>query len=338
MAESSVPDGMWGTERETRTIIEFDNDSEIICLPTGDSGATIRGYTAHHIIVDEAAYIDDEVFEQALMPMLATTDGKLTLLSTPKGTAGFAYKAFYDRLEDDYFSKQVPSYQSPLVPDDFINNQQEQLSSIAFKQEILGKFVESESSFFSNSVVENAVVENPTTDTSRMFLGVDLARHGDDRSVYITMDSLGNVVQIDSDQDTSLTDSIGRVKHLNDIHEYEKIAVDETAMGGGVVDLLKDDLRRGTVEGVQFTIKTKQSIYNTLKEGLEQEEEDGITIPNHKKLKREMMDLQRSFTAQGKMKIEHPEGGHDDFTDALALAAYACDTGKQPRQTGSIRN
>lgn len=333
MGESAVPTNLWGTERETRTVIEFDNGSEILCLPTGDGGATIRGYTADHIIVDEAAFVEDEVFEQALMPMLATTDGDLTLLSTPYGDTGYLYNAFHDKLEDDYFTEQVPTYQSPLVGDEFVSNQQEQLSNTNFKQEILGQFVESQTTFFQEDQVENAVEPNPDTDNSRMFLGVDLARHGTDRSVYITMDAAGNVAHIASDQDTSLAESIGQVKYLHDMYNYEKIVIDETAMGGGVVDMLKDDLQRGLVEGVKFTISTKQSIYNTLKEKLESGE---VTIPDNKDLKREMLDLRREFTGQGKMKIHHPDGGTDDYCDSLALAAYAYENGNRVRQTSSV--
>lgn len=333
MAESVIPSELWGTERETRTVLEFENGTNLYCLPTGDSGSTIRGYTADYLVVDEAAFIEDEVFEQALMPMLATTDGSMTLLSTPMGDRGFLFNAFNDRLADDYYTKQVPSYRSPLVGDDFVSNQQKQLSNTAFKQEILGKFVENQNSFFPDELVENTVTKNPDMDTSRIFLGVDLARHGDDRSVYTVMDSDFNVVSVDYANDESLTESIGRVKTLNNSYKFDKIAVDSTGLGGGVVDILKDDLNRTDVEGIKFTISSKEDLYNTLREHMEAGE---VTFPSHDMMERELMDMEREFTQQGRQKIFHPEGGTDDFADALCLATYACDTGNVTRQSGMI--
>lgn len=333
MAESIIPSELWGAERETRTIIEFENDAEIVCLPTGDDGATIRGYTADFIIVDEAAQIEDSVYQQALLPMLATTQGDMMLLSTPHGDRGFLYDAFHQNLSEEYFTQQVPTYQSDLVDDDFIANQQKQLSNINFKQEILGKFVESQNAFFEDELVENTVTKNPDTDTSRIFLGADLARHGDDRSVYTVMDSEFNVVSVEPVDDESLTESIGRVKNLNDSYKFDKIAVDSTGLGAGVVDVLKEDIKRTDVEGVKFTISSKEDLYNTLKEKMQSEE---VTIPNNNLMKRELMDIEREFTKAGRQKISHPEGGTDDFADSLALAVHACKSGNVTRQSGMI--
>jgi len=58
-----------------RTVIRFKNASRIVALP--NSPNLLRGYTAHQVICDEAAFFrDDElVFYNVLMPMLSTTDG-----------------------------------------------------------------------------------------------------------------------------------------------------------------------------------------------------------------------------------------------------------------------
>ena len=48
------------------------------------------GFTAHFLIMDEAAAIPDEVYSAAT-PMLAATNGNLWLLSTPQGPRGFFY-------------------------------------------------------------------------------------------------------------------------------------------------------------------------------------------------------------------------------------------------------
>jgi hypothetical protein len=59
-----------------------------VTLP-GDNARTIRGYSAALILMDEAAFINDEPFD-ATVPMLpASPDGWIILMSTPYIAAGF---------------------------------------------------------------------------------------------------------------------------------------------------------------------------------------------------------------------------------------------------------
>lgn len=333
MRDSDIPDQTWGTDRETRTVIEFNNESRILCLPTGNEGNNIRGYTAGMVIVDEAAFIDENVFYQVLLPMLAVTDGKMALLSTPKGSSGFLNDAFNDELEEDFFTKQVATYENPEVGEEFIMNQQKQLDSTTFKQEILGKFVESADSFFEAEIIDRCINndEIPKNSAQRCFLGVDLARHGEDESVYVSIDGKGNVFNVESDAESGLHEAIGHIKHLHDEMQYDRIYIDETALGGGVVDVLKNDLRSYTVKGITFSNKKKQSLYNTLKSKMEAGE---IRLPDNSKLRKQLLDMEYEFTAGGKMKIESPKGGHDDFCDSLALAVWGFEKGGKIRQTG----
>ncbi len=47
--------------RKTRTQLHFTNGSKIVALPCGRKGRTLRGATAHFVIVDEAAFVPEEV-------------------------------------------------------------------------------------------------------------------------------------------------------------------------------------------------------------------------------------------------------------------------------------
>ena len=334
IAGSAIPDDLWGISRQTRTVIEFDNGSRVLCLPAGEDGSNIRGYAADLIIVDEAAFIPDEVFYQALLPMLATTDGTMLLLSTPFGSSGFLYDAFHNDLEEEYFTKRVATYRNPTVSDAFISNQQQQLSSIDFKQEILGQFVESASSFFTAEVIDQAMSLSTRRDSRHCYLGVDPARHGEDKSVFTSIDGNGNVFSVESETDSAITESIGRVMYLHEQFNYRKICIDETSLGGGVVDVLKADMTGRVVEGVTFSSKSKPDLYNTLKANLEQGE---ISLPDHSELRKELLDLEFEFTANKRMKIGHPQGGQDDFCDSLALANHAYDKGGAPRMSGPVQ-
>ena len=332
MNKSNLDDSMWGAIRTTRTEIEFVNGSRILCLPAGDDGSTIRGYTADLIIVDEAAFIPDEVFHQALSPMMAVTDGKMVLLSTPFGASGFLYEAFHGKLSEDWFTERVPTYRNPLVGEKFISEQQDQLSSIDFKQEILGQFEEAANSYFPAQLIDDCVEGSLRRNAKATFLGADIARHGEDSTVLVSMDGNGNVFDIEVTKDKNIIQSVAHIKERDDNLQYDRMAIDETALGGGIVDILKSDLRSHSIEGVTFSIEKKRDIYNNLKTMMEAGK---INLPDHNGLKAQLLDMEYEFTRRGKMKIHAKNERHDDIVDALALCAWAAKQGSRVRQTSS---
>src|SRR3990167_4804258 len=86
---------MTGANRPTKHIIKLKNGSIIYAFPTGLSGYGIRGYTINLLIVDECAFIPDDVFT-AVVPMLAVAKGTIWVLSTPHGKEGYFYRCFTD--------------------------------------------------------------------------------------------------------------------------------------------------------------------------------------------------------------------------------------------------
>ena len=64
--------------------VRLANGSRILSLP--GSEATVRGFSADLLVIDEAARVDDSLYE-AVRPMLAVTGGRLVALSTPWAVA-----------------------------------------------------------------------------------------------------------------------------------------------------------------------------------------------------------------------------------------------------------
>jgi hypothetical protein len=341
MRTSQIPEDQWGVTRSTRTEINFDNGSRIIALPVGRDGSNIRGYGRPNnmIIVDEAAFINDSIFQEVLSPMLAVGNGQFILLSTPFGKKGFLYERFND---PDWYTMQVPTSANPLIDSDFIEEQQKNLTSTQFKQEILGEFVESADSFFTRDELINCAQETVDRTGSTAFLGVDLASTGGDESVYVSIDDDGNVFDIEHTTDKPMTDAMGRIRELDGYYDYNKILVDSTSLGQGTVDQVKEDLGK-KVEGFKFSNEKKQSLYNTLKNELQNANIKFEYIPGKNnlagnKMVNQCLELEYSYTSSGKMRIEHPPGGHDDFSDALALAVWARSQKKFARSDqGSMR-
>jgi hypothetical protein len=90
-------------EEETKLSLMMSNGSRAVVLP-GD-GRTIRGYSSPALILmDEAAFIADEVFDAAIPMLAASPEGRIILMSTPYTTSGFFYALWHnaggwDRVE-----------------------------------------------------------------------------------------------------------------------------------------------------------------------------------------------------------------------------------------------
>ena len=331
--QSEAENDEWGIQRETRTEVNFSNGSRIVCLPLGRDGSNIRGYGADLLIVDEAAYVPEEIFQEVLMPFLAVGENKFVMISTPRGKRGFFWKRYDESQRDEnrYFVQQVPTMSNPKVPDQWIDQQRKNLTPMQFKREIKGEFDENADAYFTEQEVthENVAVGHPVQrETQEAYLGVDLAHTGDDESVYISMDQYGNVFDIEYTSNKELTDAMGRIRELDKYNDYDKILIDQTGLGAGVVDQVKEDLG-GKVEGIKFTLDRKQSIYSNLKNNFQNQTLKFRFEPNAGRdtntMKQQLTALEYEYTSSGKLKIFHPSGEHDDFADALALAAWAKD-------------
>jgi hypothetical protein len=348
MRISEISSTKWGVQKDTRTEIHFGNGSRIVCLPVGRDGSNIRGYGTDLVIVDEAAFVKNEIFQEVLSPMLAVGENEFILLSTPFGKKGFLYNKFND---EKWYKKQVPSSANPLVDDDFIEEQRRQLTATQFKQEILGEFVESSDSFFQRDELMNCAIDEPVKRESDVtFMGVDLAAQGADSSVYVCVDDEGNVFHVENKNGAPMTDAMGRIRELDSYYDFTKIVVDSTGLGEGVVDQVKEDLGR-KVDGFKFTNEKKQSLYNTLKNTFQNGDIRFYHVPGKNdmpgnKMFNQCLELTYSYTSTGKVRIEHPSGGHDDFSDALALAIWArsrktfarpASDGMKPFNLGSLR-
>src|SRR5438876_8051903 len=72
--------------------IRLTNGAEILSLPSGVDGSSLRGYSPDLAVVDEAAFVPDKAIMDALIPSLAVTGGHLALVSTPWGIGSYFYR------------------------------------------------------------------------------------------------------------------------------------------------------------------------------------------------------------------------------------------------------
>ncbi len=86
------------------------NGSCIYALPCSEQ--LLRGFTAHQVLADEAAFFkdDESIFYNILLPMFATTDGTLIASSTPWSQDS----VFYKFNHDPSFSKHIATWRDAV--------------------------------------------------------------------------------------------------------------------------------------------------------------------------------------------------------------------------------
>jgi hypothetical protein len=142
---------------DNRLSLEFENGSRIVALPSSE--ATIRGFSGVTLIIeDEAAFVTDDLYT-ALRPMLATSGGRLVLMSTPFGRRGH----FYDAWSSDDTSwerVEVRASDVPRISTAFLEEERNAIGSWRFRQEYECEFVDTVDSLFTHQQVSAAVTNS----------------------------------------------------------------------------------------------------------------------------------------------------------------------------------
>jgi hypothetical protein len=140
-------------EEDNKLSCTLQNRSRIVSLP-GDP-KTVRGFSAPALIIeDEAAFVADEL-HTALRPMLAVSEGKLILISSPFGRRGHFFDVWtnggpaWERIE-------VKATDCPRISPEFLEQERAALGDWRFRQEFLCEFVETDDQLFGYDLIMGA--------------------------------------------------------------------------------------------------------------------------------------------------------------------------------------
>lgn len=122
----------------------FNNKSRIISLPSSEG--TIRGYSGANLIIeDEASRVDDGLY-MAIRPMLAVSNGRLILMSTPFGKRGHFYQEWSE--SQGWEKIQIDADKCPRISKEFLESEKHSLGEWWFRQEYMCEFMDSVDSAF----------------------------------------------------------------------------------------------------------------------------------------------------------------------------------------------
>ena len=279
----------------------------------------IRGFTFDYAILDEAAFMREEAWGEAIRPTLAVKGKKVLFLSTPKGKNWF-YDLYQLGLSTDYpnyKSYKGSSYDTPFISAEEITDAKKTLAPNIFKQEYLAEFLDDGGTVFTN-ISNNTIPQYPKPN-GVIYCGIDLGRT-DDYTVATFMDNVGNTVDIYRANGKSWNHMIDELSVK--INQYNAVTtIEVNSIGDVIFEQLKSKVK--SIYPFVTTNKSKQEII----EGLILDFNEGnIKIPD-RKLFAPLYDELGYFTYDynpktRSIKYGHPSGLHDDCVISLALANY----------------
>ena len=124
-------------ESELKVILP--NEAEI-CIKGADNEDSLRGAGLNRVILDEYAYFKPHVWEEIVLPMLATTQGQAMFIGTPNG-----YNVMYDlylkgQSDPEWSSWQFKTIEGGFVSEDEIKRLKSNMDGRLYRQEMEGSF------------------------------------------------------------------------------------------------------------------------------------------------------------------------------------------------------
>ena len=124
---------------ESEMSVVFENGAEL-SVKGADNEHNLRGVELTKCVMDEMAYIKPHVWEEIIMPMLATTQGECLFIGTPSG-----YDMMYElyskgQADEEWQSWQFTTLEGGFVPKEEIELAKRTMDEVVFRQEFEGSF------------------------------------------------------------------------------------------------------------------------------------------------------------------------------------------------------
>lgn len=332
----SIPDE-YVVVNKTYKRIEFLFSGGVIEFKSLHTPENLRGAGLDFLIMDEAGFVDEEVFTTVLQPMLLTSDGDALFISSPNGKNWFYkyYKMGLDPENENYESFHFTSYDNPLIKPELIDDIRKTTPTMIFEQEYLAEFADDGGSVFRG--IEKCIrfgfdedklirdtIKLSREDKNTVVFGIDWAQKND-FTVITVLDLQTNSLITYSRLNQIAWEDI-RQEIIDMYNEWQPVYIlaEENNATANIEALQKEGL---PIEGFWTGSKSKPMIINALSVAIEQGD---ISLPDDKTLISELSSFEATYTKAGNVRYSAPSGFHDDIVLSLAIAYNLHDTVMKP--------
>lgn len=337
---------------DSSKLLTLSNGSTIRAVPASDK--QIRGWSIDLLIVDEAAFIEQEIWRAAEPAIIARPGSRVVLCSSPWGAADHFFRALWTRGMAEPGAQLAawhwPSSVSPLVDDALLEEIRQRETPAYFEREYLARWTDAAGAYFTTAELEAATsdewalvdVDDPEAVAAcgSVVGGVDWGMRNDANALTVIGD-LGDpdergrqrfgVVYVEERFGWTFDAWIGRLVALatppglatpGSGFQFAEITSENNAIGMMPSEVLARDVwevtGRQVVTPTTTTAKLKEDLFGFAKLLLQQ---GRLVLPRHPSLLRQLSALEFTQTETGLTKISVPErAGHDDVAMSFALA------------------
>ena len=294
-----------------------------IHIRSGENPDSLRGLKLAFAVIDEAAFIKEEVWSKVVRPALSDLKGQAVFISTPDGRNWFydLFKLGESGEDPDWAAWHFTTYDNETIDPNEIESAKRSLSSWAFKVEFESSFDTSGSGIFKEEWIKYG--EEPTDGS--YYIAFDLAGFADvasantaakrrlDRTaiaiVKVTNEGKWWVKKIETGR-WGVEETANRI--LKNVREYQPIGVgaERGALKNAVLPYLQELMRKNnTYFSVQDLTHGNKRKTDRITWALQGRFEHGNVILNEDE---NWDDLKEEILLFGAKDI------HDDLIDALS--------------------
>ncbi len=342
----NASDTLGGTMLDTRWEVAEDRYAMGLSASEADQ---FQGFHCENmlVVVDEAEGVAEPIYE-AVEAVMTSAHPTLLLIGNPTTTSGGFHRAFH-REKGIYETITMSALESPnvaagrivipgLTTPAWVEERRAMWgeNSEMFRARIMGEFPDrGEDNLIAISDIDDATyplgeVPAATGGYEPVVLGVDVARFGVDRSVIMVRRG-DVVVDVRVFHGFANTEVAGAVIAAVRDRSPRQITVDETGLGSGVVDILREQGQPVYgFNGAATPLKEEVTCANLRAEGYwtlaRRFREHSIRIPRDAELIAELASLRYRYNSRGKVLMESKEDmkrrglPSPDKADALMLA------------------
>lgn len=144
-----------------------------IHVRSGENKDALRGLKLYFAVIDEAAFVPEELFTKIIRPALADLKGEAVIISTPEGRNHFYewFKLGKEGNNPEWKSWHLTTRDNPTIPPEEIEEARKTLSSFVFKQEFEANFNNAGQEIFKQEWLKKA----PEPQHGDYIIAIDLA-------------------------------------------------------------------------------------------------------------------------------------------------------------------
>lgn len=332
---------------ESSKAVTLSNGSVIRAVPA--SAAQIRGWSIDLLILDEAAFIDTEIWRAAEPAIIARPGSRVVLCSSPWGSPEHFFRALWTRgiaePSVQLAAWHWPSIVSPLVDAELLEEIRGRETPAYFEREYEARWTDAAGAYFTMAELEAATSDRPMVDVGGgEAAGLGVVAGGVDWGMARDAHALSVVAAVSGDEGLDVRGRpryrvayveerfglgyeawIDRLEDLAGAFRFGQLIAETNGVGQMPTQVLARRLWEGTgaevVVPVATTAKLKETLFGFAKLLLQQ---GRLELPRHPSLLRQLGALEFTQGESGVTRIAVPErAGHDDVAMSFALSLQA---------------